>query len=139
SFARIVISNRALTEIYSLRAALLGFRSAWNVAIAEYMSDNPLGVKPPKIRFEKTLITGQLRKHIRVNLFKRIPHTGKVQVQEVKAKSRRITAAVGIKKKTENHLLQPVEHTVSSRLRIKQHQKTIAHHLFGDIGSSDPT
>ena len=52
SFARAVIADEALKQVYSIKAALLGFRSAWNVAIAEYMSDQPLNVKKKKIPFD---------------------------------------------------------------------------------------
>ena len=72
SFARIVISDKVLFAKYSVQAALLGFRSAWNVAIAEYMSTGPLSAKPKKIRFKKSLITDKMGKYIHINLSKRI-------------------------------------------------------------------
>lgn len=71
SFARIVIGNKALFDKYSVQAVLLGFRSAWNAAIAEYMSAGPLSAKPKKIRFEKSIVTG-MGKNIRVNLSKKV-------------------------------------------------------------------
>src|SRR5690606_39705175 len=57
SFARVVITNKILLDEYSLKAALLGFRSAWNMAIAEYMSTGPLRRKPQKIKFKKSILT----------------------------------------------------------------------------------
>lgn len=72
SFARVVIANEGLKQDYSIKAALLGFRSAWNVAIAEYMSDLPLKVKKKKIRFDQSLIRMWEGQKIQVKLFKTI-------------------------------------------------------------------
>ena len=69
-FARVVISEPGLRDIYSIKASLLGFRSAWNVAIAEFMSDKPLGVKEKKIRFDKSIIRRSLGWKIKMNLYK---------------------------------------------------------------------
>ena len=73
AFARVIIANPELKKIYSLKASLLNFRSAWNVAIAEYMSNEPLTLKPKKVRFDKCVITNEMGKNIHVNLYKRIP------------------------------------------------------------------
>lgn len=72
SFARVVISDEGLKQEYSIKAALLRFRSAWNVAIAEYMSDQPLSVKKKKIPFDKSLIRNPLGRNIHVKLYKTI-------------------------------------------------------------------
>ncbi len=70
SFARVVIADKGLKPIYSLKAAVLGFRSAWNVAIAEFMSDQPLQVKKKKIAFDKSQLNYPADYEIRVKLFK---------------------------------------------------------------------
>lgn len=72
SFARVVVADQGLKEVYSIKAHVLGFRSAWNVAIAEYMSDQPLQVKKKKISFDKSQIELQLGRKVRIKLFKTI-------------------------------------------------------------------
>jgi len=69
-FARVVIREPGLRDVYSLRASLLGFRSAWNLAIAEFMSDKSLEVKPKKIRFDKSTLVRSLGWNIPVKLYK---------------------------------------------------------------------
>ena len=69
-FARVVIKEPGLKHIYSVKACLLGFRSAWNLAIAEFMSDTPLGVKRKKIWFDKSILVRSLRRNITVKLYK---------------------------------------------------------------------
>ncbi|MEJ7693420.1 hypothetical protein [Daejeonella sp.] len=69
-FARVVIKEPGLKDIYSVRASLLGFRSAWNLAIAEFMSDKPLEIKRKKIRFDKSILIRSLRWNIPVKLYK---------------------------------------------------------------------
>ena len=69
-FARVVIKEPGLRDIYALKASLLGFRSAWNLAIAEFMSDKPLEVKRKKIRFDKSILVSSLGWNIPVKLFK---------------------------------------------------------------------
>lgn len=69
-FARVVINEPGLRDIYSIKASLLGFRSAWNVAIAEFMSDEPLEVKTKKIRFDKSILIRSLGWKIKMNLYK---------------------------------------------------------------------
>ena len=59
-----------MRDVYSVRASLLGFRSAWNLAIAEFMSDKPLDVKKKKIRFEKSIIRLSLGWKVPVKLYK---------------------------------------------------------------------
>ena len=44
-FARVVIKEPGLKETYCVKASLLGFRSSWNIAIPEFMSDKPLTVQ----------------------------------------------------------------------------------------------
>lgn len=70
SFARVVIANRSLKEDYSIKAAVLGFRSAWNIAIAEYMSDLPLKVKKKKIPFDRSQINYPADYKLHIKLFK---------------------------------------------------------------------
>ncbi|MDP3468549.1 MAG: hypothetical protein Q8S11_09470 [Daejeonella sp.] len=72
SFARVVISDRGLKQVYSIKAALLGFRSVWNVAIAEHMSDQPLKVKKKKMPFDKSQIELQAGRKIQIKLFRTI-------------------------------------------------------------------
>jgi len=72
-FARTIIGNANLKKIYALKASLHNFRSAWNAAIAEYMGDAPLALKPVKERFDQRIISNQMGKGIQVKLFKRIP------------------------------------------------------------------
>jgi len=56
-----------------LKASLHNFRSAWNAAIAEYMGDATLSLKPLKERFNQRIITNPMKKGIKVKLFKHIP------------------------------------------------------------------
>lgn len=72
SFARVVIADKGLKQVYSIKAALLRFRSAWNVAIAEYMSDKPLNVKKKKIPFDKSLIRMPSGRKLNIKLFKTV-------------------------------------------------------------------
>src|SRR5690606_30475007 len=53
SFAKIVISHQVLKDSYRIKAIELGFRSAWNVAVADFMSGGELTRKPKKIKFDK--------------------------------------------------------------------------------------
>ncbi|MEJ7694066.1 hypothetical protein [Daejeonella sp.] len=69
-FARVVIKEPGLRDIYSIKASLLGFRSAWNLAIAEFMSDKPLQVKRKKIRFDKSVLIRSIGWNIPVKLYK---------------------------------------------------------------------
>ncbi len=69
-FAGVVIKEAGLKDIYSIKASLLGFRSAWNLAIAEFMSDRPLNVKKKKIRFDKLILVRSLRWNIPVKLYR---------------------------------------------------------------------
>ncbi len=69
-FARVVISQPGLKDIYAIKASLLGFRSAWNVAIAEFMSGTPLKVKKKRIRFDKSLIRMSLGRKMHIKLYK---------------------------------------------------------------------
>ncbi len=69
SFARVVIKEPGLKDIYSIKAVLLGFRSAWNLAIAEFMSETPLVIKKKKIRFDKSILRRSLRWNIPVKLY----------------------------------------------------------------------
>lgn len=69
-FARVVIKEPGLKNIYCIKASLLGFRSAWNLAIAEFMSDQPLTVKKKKIKFDKSILVRSLRRKIQVKLYK---------------------------------------------------------------------
>ena len=70
SFARVVIKEPGLKDIYRIKASLLGFRSAWNLAIAEFMSNEPLTVKKRKIRFDKKLINTAMGWNMSANLYK---------------------------------------------------------------------
>lgn len=70
SFARVVIADKGLKQVYSVKAAVLGFRSAWNVAIAEFMSDLPLQAKKKKIPFDKSQLNYPSDSEIKVKLFK---------------------------------------------------------------------
>ena len=70
SFARVVIADKGLKQVYSVKAAVLGFRSAWNVAIAEFMSDQPLQLKKKKIPFDQSQLNYPSDSKIRVKLFK---------------------------------------------------------------------
>lgn len=78
SFARVVIADKALKQEYSIKAALLGFRSAWNMAIAEFMSEKPLTVKKKKTPFDKSRIRAQMGWKIQVKLFKPAEETDRV-------------------------------------------------------------
>lgn len=69
-FARVVIKEPGLKNMYSIKATLLGFRSAWNLAIAEFMSDKPLEIKKKKIRFDKSILKRSLGWNIPVKLYK---------------------------------------------------------------------
>lgn len=69
-FARVVIKEPGLKDIYGIRASLLGFRSAWNLAIAEFMSDQPLGVKKKKIRFDRSVLNDSLGWKVPAKLYK---------------------------------------------------------------------
>ena len=69
-FARVVIKEPGLKDIYCVRASLLGFRSAWNLAIAEFMSDKPLEIKKKKIRFDRSILTRSLCWNVPVKLYK---------------------------------------------------------------------
>lgn len=69
-FARVVIKEPGLKDIYCVRASLLGFRSAWNLAIAEFMSDKPLEIKKKKIRFDRSILTRSLGWKVPVNLYR---------------------------------------------------------------------
>lgn len=104
SFARIVISNEVLFRKYSIQASLLGFRSAWNVAIAEYMSTGPLNVKPQKIKFDKTIISGRMGKHIKVKLAKRIQPDTDSPFKQLKEKPCRMKPADDRKR---THTIRP--------------------------------
>ena len=81
SFARVVISDQSLKQVYSIKAALLGFRSAWNVAIAEHMSDQPLKLKKKKISFDKAQIALQAGRKIQIKLFRTIERESPVLVK----------------------------------------------------------
>lgn len=70
SFARVVIADKGLKQVYSIKAAVLGFRSAWNVAIAEFISDQPLQAKKKKIPFDKSQLNYPSDSEIKVKLFK---------------------------------------------------------------------
>lgn len=70
SFARIVIQELGLRDTYRIKASLLGYRSAWNLAIAEYMSDHPLVVKRKKIKFDQSILRKQMGWNIKTNLYK---------------------------------------------------------------------
>jgi len=85
SFARVVITNKILLDEYSLKAALLGFRSPWNMAIAEYMSTGPLRRKPQKIKFKKSILTCSMGKNISLHLFKLVS-PGTKHFQRIKEK-----------------------------------------------------
>lgn len=69
-FARVVIKEPGLKDIYCVRASLLGFRSAWNLAIAEFMSDKPLGVKKKKIKFDRSILSSSLGWRVPVKLYR---------------------------------------------------------------------
>ena len=88
SFARVVIADKGLKPVYSLKAAVLGFRSAWNVAIAEFMSDQPLQAKKKKIAFDKTQLNFPADSEIRVKLFKTADEPVHIQVNIPRRKRR---------------------------------------------------
>jgi len=88
SFARMVIANQGLKQDYSIKAAILGFRSAWNVAIAEYMSDQPLKVKKKKIPFDKSEINFPACSKLKIKLFKTIESEAPLLVKVPHRKSR---------------------------------------------------
>lgn len=69
-FARVVISQPGLKDIYAIKASLLRFRSAWNLAIAEFMSGKPLELKKKRIKFDKSLIRKPIRRKMRIRLYK---------------------------------------------------------------------
>ena len=70
SFARVVIQEAGLKQTYQIKASLLGYRSVWNLAIAEYMSDQPLAVKKKKIKFDKSIFRKEMGWNIKTNLYK---------------------------------------------------------------------
>ncbi len=72
SFARVVIADQGLKQVYSIKAAVLGFRSAWNAAIAEYMSDQLLKVRKKKIRFDRSKINYPADSKLEIKLFKTV-------------------------------------------------------------------
>ncbi|SDM03213.1 hypothetical protein SAMN05421813_10516 [Daejeonella rubra] len=88
SFARVVIADQGLKQAYSIKAAVLGFRSAWNVAIAEYMSDQPLKVKKKKIPFDKSQINYPADSKLQIKLFKTIEEEPPVLVKVSRRKNR---------------------------------------------------
>jgi len=88
SFARVVIADQGLKQAYSIKAAVLGFRSAWNVAIAEYMSDQPLKVKKKKVPFDKSQINYPADSKLQIKLFKTIEEEPPVLVKVSRRKSR---------------------------------------------------
>ena len=88
SFARVVIADKGLKPIYSLKAAVLGFRSAWNVAIAEFMSDQPLQVKKKKIAFDKSQLNYPADYEIKVKLFKKVEDPASVKIPRRKRRRR---------------------------------------------------
>ncbi len=92
SFARVVIADKGLKPVYSLKAAVLGFRSAWNMAIAEFMSDQPLQAKKKKIAFDKSQLNYLADYEIRVKLFKTVEEPAQIQVNIPRLK-RRIRSA----------------------------------------------
>jgi len=69
-FARVVIKEPGLKKIYSIKASLLRFRSAWNLVIAEFMSDKPHEVKKSKIRFDKAWINTEIGWNVKAKLYK---------------------------------------------------------------------
>jgi hypothetical protein len=92
SFARVVIKEPGLRDIYTIKASLLGFRSAWNAAIAEFMSDKPLEVKRKKIRFKKSDLN--MAWNVRLNLFKYAEEQSKdilIPPKRIRSKPRRHT------------------------------------------------
>ena len=88
SFARVVIANQGLKQDYSIKAAVLGFRSAWNVAIAEYMNDQPLKVKKKKIAFDRSQINYPADSKLQIKLFKTIEEEAPVLVKVSRRKCR---------------------------------------------------
>lgn len=88
SFARVVIADQGLKQAYSIKAAVLGFRSAWNVAIAEYMSDQSLKVKKKKIPFDKSQINYPADNKLQIKLFKTIEEEPPVLVKVSRRKCR---------------------------------------------------
>lgn len=70
SFARTVIQNPGLRDTYRIKATLLGYRSTWNFAIAEYMSDQPLVVKRNKIKFDQSVLRKEMGLNIKIKLYK---------------------------------------------------------------------
>lgn len=88
SFARVIIANQGLKQDYSIKAAVLGFRSAWNVAIAEYMSDQPLKVRKKKIPFDKSQLNLPAGSKLKIMLFKTIEPEAPLLVKVPPRKSR---------------------------------------------------
>ena len=88
SFARVVIADKGLKPVYSLKAAVLGFRSAWNVAIAEFMSDRPLQAKKKKVAFDQSQLNFPADSEIRVKLFKTADEPVQIQVNIPRRKRR---------------------------------------------------
>lgn len=68
-FARVVIKEPGIRQIYSLKASLMGFRSAWNLAIAEFMSDKPLCAKKKKVRFNKKWLNNTMGWNVNAKLY----------------------------------------------------------------------
>ncbi len=79
---------------------LLGFRSAWNLAIAEFMSDKPLEVKQKKIRFDKSIVVRSLGWDVKVKLYKFVeePTQGVLKVpQRLSSRLRRTVLRVQLR------------------------------------------
>ncbi|HEY1061603.1 MAG TPA: hypothetical protein VGE44_07945 [Daejeonella sp.] len=113
SFARVVIADKGLKQVYSIKAALLRFRSAWNVAIAEYMSDQPLSVKKKKISFDKSLIRDSMGRNIHVKLFKTVENEVPVLVRVPKRRIRSRNIAKyrrGAYRKKQENLVLEIDH-----------------------------
>lgn len=70
AFAKVVVSLPLLKARYTEKARSLGFRTAWNVAIAEYMSKTELVQKPKKIWFNSRIISESLGFPVKVKLYK---------------------------------------------------------------------
>jgi len=88
SFARVVIAEKGLKQVYSVKAAVLGFRSAWNVAIAEFMSDQPLQLKKKKIPFDQSQLNYPEDSKIKVKLFRTIEAPASVDIPRRKRRIR---------------------------------------------------
>lgn len=77
-----------MKQVYSLKAAVLGFRSAWNVAIAAYMSDQPLQVKKKKVPFDQSKLNYPADCKIGIKLFKMVERQAQVVVKVPRCKNR---------------------------------------------------